>query len=125
MNSIIENPGPFLGYAAALGLVVRTVIVPLLKKLGLFRDLPSPLQTVILAVLALLAGFLERYAIDGSPVEALVAAITSFAAAQASYGVTAPFFEKKSAISATPPKTVATAARTRTRRPPVQGPPAA
>lgn len=88
-------PGLFLGVAAAIGLALRVVIVPLLRTFGAFSGLPLPVQHLIIGAISALAGGLTAYGANGEFVDAVIAGITVYGSSQAAYGLTAPLFEQK------------------------------
>lgn len=92
------EPGLLLGIAAAAGVLIRSVIVPFLKSPfagSIFKKVPLPVQTLLILLLCALAAALEKVAVGGTLLDALMAALTAYAAAQGSYALTAPAFEKR------------------------------
>lgn len=92
------DPGVLLGLAAAGGVLIRSVIIPLLKSPiagAIFKKVPLPAQMMILVVLSALVGLLDKLALGGSLLDVLVAGVTAFSAALATYGFTAPLAEKR------------------------------
>lgn len=94
----MRDPGLALAIAAAAGALIRSVIIPLLKSpiaRGFFKNVPPFVQQLILVVLACIVGALDKLAMGGTMVEAVLAALAAYGTAAALYGLTAPVIEKR------------------------------
>lgn len=93
-----RDPGVFLAVVAAVGALIRTVIIPLLKSPlagSIFKRVPPFVQQLILVALACVVGALDAFAAGGTLTEAVLAALAAYGTAAALYGLTAPAVEKR------------------------------
>jgi hypothetical protein len=90
-----KDAGVFLGIAAALGVFLRVVAIPLLKLAGFFKAVPLPIQHVLIGILSAICGGCEAYGMGHGLIAALTAGAAAYAASQASYGLTAQLFEQR------------------------------
>lgn len=92
----VHDVGALLGIATAIGLFLRSVIIPLLKSSlfgALFNKVPLFAQHLIVCALAAIAGGLVAYGRGEGIPAALVAGITAYGSSQAAFGLTANAIE--------------------------------
>jgi hypothetical protein len=92
----VHDVGMLLGIATAIGLFLRSVVIPLLKSSlfgALFNKVPLFAQHLIVCALAAAAGALVAYGRGEGIPAALVAGITAYGSSQAAFGLTANAIE--------------------------------
>jgi hypothetical protein len=98
-----NDKGLLLMIAGAAGALIRIVVIPFLKSPfagGVFGKVPPFVQQLILVVLACIVAGLEKLAVGGTFLDALLTALATYGAASALYGVTAPAIEHRKKASA-------------------------
>ena len=92
----VHDIGALLGIATAIGLFLRSVVIPLLKSAlfgALFSKIPLFAQHLTVCALAALSGALVAYGGGQGIMAALIAGITAYGTSQAAFGLTADAVE--------------------------------